>query len=74
MEVKAAASSRFGAPETWVTPQKQRQIARVARAYTQQHPHGRINPRFDVMVIRISQGGHRIRHLEGAFRVPDGEP
>jgi ribonuclease HII len=72
VEVKAASSTRFGAPETWVTPQKQRQIARVARAYTQHHPHRGLNPRFDVMVIRISSAGHRIRHIEGAFRVPEG--
>ena len=73
VEVKTATSSSFGPPETWVTPEKQRQIARVARAYLQRHTHPGWIPRFDVIALHLCEEGHSIRHIEGAFRI-DARP
>lgn len=72
VEVKTATSPHFGPPEARVTPEKQRQIARVARAYLQYHAFPACTPRFDVMAIRLSRDGHSIQHIEGAFRVESG--
>ena len=68
VEVKTATSSRFAPPEDWVTVDKQRQIARVAKAYLQGNPIPDVTPRFDVVVVRLSEEGRSLRHIEGAFR------
>ena len=68
VEVKTRASEGFGPPETRVTPEKQRQIARVAQAYLQRHPSHGLAPRFDVIAVHFRGGSPRIRHLESAFR------
>ena len=68
VEVKTATAEGFGAPEIRVTREKQRQIARVARAYLQRHPAPGLSPRFDVVAVRYTGGSPRFRHLESAFR------
>ncbi|MDE2998632.1 MAG: ribonuclease HII [Gemmatimonadota bacterium] len=68
IEVKTSAAKGFGPPETRVTPEKQRQIARVARAYLQRHPAPGLAPRFDVIAVHFGSGPPRIRHLQAAFR------
>ncbi|MDP6779766.1 MAG: ribonuclease HII [Candidatus Latescibacteria bacterium] len=72
VEVKTATSSRFAPPEDWVTPDKQRQVIRVAEAYLHRNPLQDVTPRFDVVVIRLSEDGQSLRHIEGAFRKGDG--
>lgn len=67
IEVKTGTGTGFAAPESWVTPRKQRQIARVARAYMQRHPQETRVPRFDVLVVEFSAGRAGFRHLTGAF-------
>jgi len=69
VEVKTATTDQFGAPEAWVTPEKQRQIARVARAYLQHNPSREWSSRFDVVVIRLSGDSPHVRHIPGAFRI-----
>lgn len=71
VEVKTATSGRFAPPEDWVTDEKQRQIARVAEAYLLRGPVQDATPRFDVVVVRLSEEGRSIRHIEGAFRRDD---
>lgn len=68
VEVKTAAATGFGPPETRVTRNKQRQIVRVARAYLQRHPDPGMTPRFDVIAVCFEDETPRIRHLEAAFR------
>lgn len=68
VEVKTAAAKGLGPPEIRVTREKQRQIARVARAYLQRHPAPGLAPRFDVIAVHYRGGSPRIRHLESAFR------
>ena len=71
VEVKTATSSRFAPPEDWITAGKQRQITRVAEAYLHRSPVRDATPRFDVVIIRLSDEGRSIRHIEGAFRKSD---
>jgi ribonuclease HII len=68
VEVKTGTGTGFAAPESWVTPRKQRQIVRVARAYLQRHPHETRTPRFDVLVVDYVSGRAAFRHLADAFR------
>jgi ribonuclease HII len=70
VEVKTASTPHFGCPETWVTPQKQKQIIRVAKAYLQKHPHPDTVLRFDVIAIQNQEGHERINHIKNAFVLP----
>ena len=66
VEVKTATTPHFGQPEAWVTPAKQAQIIKVAKAYLRQHPD-HAAPRFDVIAIDLTQSRPTIRHYENAF-------
>ncbi len=68
VEVKTGTGTGFAAPESWVTPKKQRQITRVARAYLQRHPQETRTSRFDVLVVERKAGQVGFRHLQDAFR------
>ena len=65
VEVKSARYGSCGHPFSWVTPRKQRTLAKVARVYC-----ARLGPnpgpcRFDVIAVM----GHTIDHLKNAFLV-----
>ena len=66
VEVKTATTPHFGQPEARVTPAKQAQIIKVAKAYLTQHPD-HAAPRFDVIAIDLTQSRPVIRHYENAF-------
>ena len=66
IEVKTATTSHFGQPEVRVTPAKQAQIIKVAKAYLTQHPD-HAAPRFDVIAVDLTQPRPTIRHYENAF-------
>ena len=66
VEVKTATTPHFGQPEEWVTPAKQAQIIKVAKAYLRQHPD-HAAPRFDVIAIDLTQSRPTIRHSQNAF-------
>ena len=66
VEVKTATTPQFGQPEAWVTPAKQAQIIKIAKAYLHQHPD-HAAPRFDVIAIDLTQPRPVIRHYENAF-------
>ena len=66
VEVKTATTPQFGQPEAWVTPAKQAQIIKIAKAYLHQHPD-HAAPRFDVIAIDLTQPRPAIRHYENAF-------
>ena len=65
VEVKSAGSSSFGNPMSWVTPAKQRVLARMALQYMAEHSILETPCRFDV--IGITRG--KIDHLRNAFFV-----
>ena len=66
VEVKTATTPHFGQPETRVTPAKQAQIIKIAKAYLTQHPD-HAAPRFDVIAVDLTQPRPTIRHYENAF-------
>lgn len=66
VEVKTATTPHFGQPETRVTPAKQAQIIKIAKAYLRQHPD-HAAPRFDVIAVDLTQPHPTIRHYENAF-------
>lgn len=69
VEVKTGDSSACSLPEESVTPEKQRQIRRIAEAYLFQRRLEDIKCRFDVLAIRFEREskGYRIRHYRDAF-------
>ena len=66
VEVKTATTPHFGQPETRVTPAKQAQIIKIAKAYLRQHPD-HAAPQFDVIAVDLTQPHPAIRHYENAF-------
>ena len=68
-EEQVAVLEEFGPPETWVTPAKRMQIAKVARAYLSKQPTRDIDIRFDVLAVDLTGEHPNIRHVENAFWV-----
>ena len=67
VEVKTAGSRLFGAPETWVTEAKQKQIGLVAGHFLQSRAIEDQDCRFDVIAIEMRDGGSELRHIQNAF-------
>jgi len=63
VEVKAARGGSFGHPAFWVTPGKQRKIARMALLYLHEHGLKNVPCRFDVVTV----WNGAIEHLKNAF-------
>jgi putative endonuclease len=68
VEVKTRRGPDFGPPEASVTPQKQRQIRRLAEAYLMLNNLGDIPCRFDIVALSPEGGrGYRVHHIPDAF-------
>ena len=69
VEVKTRRSLRFGLPQAAVTPQKQRQISKVALAYLQARNLLDTPCRFDVIAIHLSPQLEllHLEQIESAF-------
>jgi len=67
VEVKTATQALFGDPKSWVTPQKQQQLHRLAQAYLTHRNTSKLVPRFDVIAIVLSSQAPQIEHIENAF-------
>lgn len=69
VEVKTRRSLKFGAPQTAVTPTKQKQISKVALSYLQEHNLLDGACRFDVIAVYLSLKCELIdlQHIENAF-------
>jgi putative endonuclease len=67
IEVKTARDDRYGPPETWVNPRKQRKIFRNALYYVTVHHLNDIDCRFDVIAIIQTAGIPEINHIKNAF-------
>ncbi len=66
VEVKTRKTAFFGYPETFVTEQKQKSLARGAQWYIEKNNyHGEI--RFDIIAVIISTDRTEIDHFEDAF-------
>lgn len=72
VEVKTRRSNAFGSPQEAVGARKQRQIIRTAHWYLQNHPCGKLQPRFDVIAILCQSGSDaQITHIPNAFSLSD---
>ena len=67
VEVKTRSSDQFGTPAEAVGPRKQQQIIRTAQWYLQQGHGKNLQPRFDVVSIRMNGGEFEIEHVPNAF-------
>ena len=69
IEVKTRRSLKFGAPQTAVTPTKQKQISKVALSYLQERNLLGAACRFDVIAVYLSLKCELIdlQHIENAF-------
>ncbi len=67
VEVKSRSSTNFGFPETFVVPEKQKQMAKVANEYFDKiNFEGEI--RFDIIAIVFTRDGkHQLKHIIDAF-------
>ncbi len=72
VEVKTRATDAAADPEENITPSKQRQLYRVARAWLAAHRHPECAYRFDAVSVVLPEGGAPgIRHIIEAF-IPNG--
>jgi putative endonuclease len=66
-EVKTRKSDKYGDPEYAITPKKQQQIRKIARAYLYEHEIKEQDCRFDVVAIRLYGPTPQINHIRNAF-------
>ncbi len=70
VEVKTRADSFHGEPQEAVTPDKQRQICRLATAYAMEFEAHEVTIRFDIVEVWLApdkQSKPRVAWLENAF-------
>lgn len=67
VEVKTRRGTAFGSPAEAVGPRKQRQIVQTAKWYLNECPHGKLQPRFDVVSIVVNGEDFQIEHIPAAF-------
>jgi putative endonuclease len=65
VEVKSSSRGSFGNPVFWVTPAKQKTLARMAQLYLVEHRLVGLPCRFDVVTIYNG----KIEHLKNAFLI-----
>lgn len=67
VEVKGGRSTAFGDPVYRVDNRKRDAIINVAQAYLQESVIAYQSYRFDVIVVKETNGRNEIEHLQGAF-------
>jgi len=72
VEVKTRRSRRCGSTLEAVDARKQRQVARAALWYLEEHGLGECEIRFDVVGVDVENGDVRIAHIPAAFEVDVG--
>ena len=72
VEVKARTSLRYGSAKAAVTPQKQRQVAKVALGYLKMTDQSHVKARFDVVTVTRREGQHTIDLIRNAFGLSNG--
>lgn len=66
-EVKMRKSDEYGDPEYAITPNKQKQIRKIAQGYLYEHEIKEQDCRFDVVAIRMKRGTPEINYIRNAF-------
>ena len=69
VEVKAARSKSFGAPQQWVNLKKQKNLIEAAYHFIQNENITDCDFRFDVLAISYEKSGEIIDHIRNAFMV-----
>jgi putative endonuclease len=69
VEVKTGRSKKFGAPEGWVSPRKQKNLIQTALYFIQKENIAGCDFRFDVLAISFEGGKEVINHVRNAFMV-----
>lgn len=67
VEVKTRRSNVFGAPEEFVTYQKQRNLIKAASSYIVKTGITK-EVRFDIVSVIVSEGIESVKHIEDAFK------
>lgn len=71
VEVKTRRGAGYGAPQEAVGSAKQRQILRAASWYLNEQGRQDLQPRFDVLAVRVADDQARIEHIADAFGLAD---
>lgn len=66
-EVKTRSYTAFGEPETFVTPQKQKNLIRAANMYLTRKKISK-EVRFDIISIILNGDQYQIHHIPNAFQ------
>ena len=66
-EVKTRTNIAFGEPETFVTPQKQKNLIRAANMYLTRVGLN-LDVRFDIISVTLCGNDHQLHHIPDAFQ------
>jgi len=70
VEVKTRSSLEAGQPESAISPEKQRRVAKTAKEYMRRRDRRTLNYRFDtVSVLWDSEAGCQVRLTKDAFKI-----
>lgn len=72
VEVKARRSDRYGSPKWAITPQKKRQVSKVALYYLKVTKQTMVKARFDVVTVRSLESKPQIEIIKNAFELAYG--
>lgn len=72
IEVKTRSGQNYGSPLEAVTPQKQRQISKVAAEYLNINKRFDSQARFDVVAVTIGPSSPRVELIKNAFEFSYG--
>ena len=67
IEVKTRSNPYFGAPEEFVTQNKQNHLIAIANHYLEKLPSD-LEVRFDIIAVLKTDTGFKIEHIEDAFQ------
>jgi putative endonuclease len=73
IEVKTASTKKFGLPEQWITPRKQKRLIEGARTYILSRDIDNPGCRFDIIAIERRHQPPVIRHIKNAFMTSEVE-
>ena len=72
VEVKTAATGKYGKPEEWVDARKQKRLGRLATAYLARQGNMDVPARFDVVAVSLTGRIPRIKVIRNAFELEGG--
>lgn len=59
--------SKYGEPESWLTPKKQKFMRQCANHYLWKNGISNVDCRFDLIAVRLYSDREEINHIENAF-------